>query len=203
MRSDPVFLMRHQRIEKKQHSGVGPVFAKVVLHPHPCRSQAFYAATTLAPGAAFFQAPPGHGHAPRSWSDLITLKNELTKDPVLLEQYYRIREKCFRRELGIADFYGSEDARDRRSDILVARVGGRCIGGTRITGRHPQSLHPCRAPRTPKKDWIVAALPGLRLAENSFCQWVRLAGARKYRTPEVLRHYCSAMIEASRALGYA
>ncbi|MBP9034269.1 MAG: hypothetical protein KBG29_10285 [Pseudomonadales bacterium] len=28
MRSDPVFLMRHQRIEKKQHSGVGPVFAK-------------------------------------------------------------------------------------------------------------------------------------------------------------------------------
>ncbi len=131
----------------------------------------------------------------------MTLKYELTKDPALLEQYYRIREKCFRRELGIADFDGSEDARDRRSDILVARVGGRCIGGTRITGRHPQSLHP--VPLEDEGLDLVAALPGLRLAENSFCQWGRLAVAPEYRTPEVLRRYCSAMIEASRALGYA
>jgi hypothetical protein len=129
------------------------------------------------------------------------LKYELTKDPVLLEQYYRIREKCFRRELGIEDFDGSEDARDRRSHILIARVGSRCIAGTRITGRHPASLHP--VPLEDEGLDLVAALPGLCLAENAFCQWSRLAVAPEYRTPEVLRHYCNAMIEASRALGYA
>jgi hypothetical protein len=49
---------------------------------------------------------------------------------------------------------------------------------------------------------LVAALPELRLAESSFCQWGRLALAPEYRTPEALRGYCSAMIEVSRALGY-
>jgi hypothetical protein len=130
----------------------------------------------------------------------MTLKYELTKDPTLLEQYYRIREMCFRRELGIEDFDGSEDARDRRSHILIARVGNRCIGGTRITGRHPGSLHP--VPVEEEGLDLVAELPGLRLAESSFCQWGRLALDPAYRTPDVLRRYCNAMIDASRALGY-
>jgi len=131
----------------------------------------------------------------------MTLECELTTEPALLEQYYRIRENCFRRELGIEGFDGSEDARDRRSHILVARVGGRCIGGTRITGRHPGSLHP--VPLEEEGLDLVSALPGLRLAQSSFCQWGRLALDPEYRTPEVLRRYCSAMIEASRGLGYA
>jgi hypothetical protein len=131
----------------------------------------------------------------------MTLTYELTNDPSLLGQYYRIRERCFRRELGIEDFDGSEDARDRRSDILVARVGSRCIGGTRITGRHPESLHP--VPVEEEGLDLVTALPDLRLAERSFCQWGRLALDPEYRTHEVLRRYCNAIIEASRALGYA
>ena len=130
----------------------------------------------------------------------MTLTYELTKDPALLEQYYRIRERCFRRELGIADFDGSEDARDRRSHILVARDGNRCIGGTRITGRQPESLHP--VPLQEEGLDLVAALPGLRLAQTSFCQWGRLALDPEYRTTRVLRQYCNAMIEASRALGF-
>ena len=131
----------------------------------------------------------------------MTLKYELTREPALLEQYYRIREKCFRRELGIEDFDGSEDARDRRSDILIARVGNRCVGGTRITGPHPESLHPL--PLEEEGLDLGAALPELRLAQSSLCQWGRLALDPAYRTPEMLRRYCNAMIEASRALGYA
>ena len=50
---------------------------------------------------------------------------------------------------------------------------------------------------------LKAALPGPRLAETSFCQWGRLALDPAYRTPEMLRRYCNAMIEASRELGYA
>jgi len=46
---------------------------------------------------------------------------------------------------------------------------------------------------------LKAALPGPRLAETSFCQWGRLALDPAYRTPEVLRRYCNAMIAASRA----
>lgn len=130
----------------------------------------------------------------------MTLKHELTKDPALLEQYYRIRETCFRRELGIADFDGSEDARDRRSQILIARDGKRCIGGTRITGHHPGSLHP--VPLQEEGFDLVAALPGLRLAQTAFCQWGRLALDPEYRTTRVLRQYCNAMIDASRTLGF-
>lgn len=74
------------------------------------------------------------------------------------------------------------------------------MGGTRITGRHPRSRH--RVPLEEEGLDLVAVLPELRLAENSFCQWIRLALEPEYRTAEVLRRYCNAMVEASRALGY-
>ena len=60
-----------------------------------------------------------------------------SRDPALLEQYYQLRQTCFRKELGIPDFDGSEDELDRQSSILLAIQDGRCIGGARISPHVP------------------------------------------------------------------
>ena len=45
---------------------------------------------------------------------------KLTQDPHLLGQYYALREQCFREELGLPDFDGSEEECDRKGQILLA-----------------------------------------------------------------------------------
>ena len=42
------------------------------------------------------------------------IKYEVTRDPRLLEQYYDLREVCFRKELSISDFDGAEEEQDRQ-----------------------------------------------------------------------------------------
>ena len=42
------------------------------------------------------------------------IKYEVTRDPRLLEQYYDLREECFRKELSIPDFDGAEEEQDRQ-----------------------------------------------------------------------------------------
>ena len=64
---------------------------------------------------------------------------ELCQDPQLLQQYYQLRQDCFRRELGLPDFDGSEDESDRKGQILIARIGDRCVGGARIAPGSPVS----------------------------------------------------------------
>jgi len=125
---------------------------------------------------------------------------EITRDPDLLGQYYRIREASFRRDLGLPDFDGSEDERDRSSHILVARYGGRCIGGTRISGRHPGQTLPL--PMEEQGLDLHASFPQLRLWENAYCQWSRYVVDPEFRTTAVLRQFSNAGIDASRALGY-
>ena len=57
---------------------------------------------------------------------------------MLLEQYYDLREKCFRKELGLPDFDGGEDERDLQGEIVIARQGDRCVGGARIANGSPR-----------------------------------------------------------------
>ena len=131
----------------------------------------------------------------------MALSYELTRDPAQLEQYYSIREECFRRELGLGSFDGSEDVHDRRSHILIARDGDRCVGGVRLTGRAPQTS--VLLPLEEAGFDLDRALPELRLNQASCCQWSRFALAHEYRSIETLLQYCSAMIETSRRLGHS
>jgi len=131
----------------------------------------------------------------------MSLQFEITTDRQLLKQYFLIRERCFREELGLSGFDGSEDGWDRRSSILVAREGATVVGGMRITGRHPHL--PQLLPIEDEGLTLQQVLPQLELSHHAYCQWSRLAILPDYRTTGTLRQFCAEMIDTSRELGYA
>jgi hypothetical protein len=130
----------------------------------------------------------------------MSLRYEISTDTWLLQQYYRMREAYFRTELGLADFRGEQDALDLRSDLLIARDGNRCAGGTRITGRSPRRPHP--VPIEELGFDLAEAVPEIGLSEAAYCQWSRAAIDPDYRTTDMIRDYFCALIETSRSLGY-
>lgn len=116
----------------------------------------------------------------------MSIQFELTDDPHLLKQYYQLRERCFRRELGLPDFDGGEDENDRQGMILIAREGDRCVGGARISSSHA----------------VSGQLDGLALAEIDCCIWERFVIDPAVRTLQLVRDFCAELIEASRRFGY-
>lgn len=111
---------------------------------------------------------------------------ELCQDPDLLDQYYALRQRCFRAELGIGDFDGSEDEQDRSAQILIAHQDGICIGGARIASGQTAHSH--------------AQL--LNLANQTCCSWERLVFEPAARNTQLLRDFCEQLIWISKHLGY-
>ena len=60
---------------------------------------------------------------------------EFTTDWGLLNQYYRVREKMYRKIHNTSKFTGKEDSHDKIAHILIARRGKLCIGGCRLIVR--------------------------------------------------------------------
>lgn len=117
--------------------------------------------------------------------------------------YYRIRERCYRESHGFEDFDGSETAWDRRSHLLIALDGERCIGGVRINGCSTSGEAPY--PAIPLEDCGVELpelLPELRLGEEAYCEPTRLAITPRYRCPAVISSFTWAIVQQSRALAY-
>lgn len=63
---------------------------------------------------------------------------EFTRDPGLLQQYYNIRARAYRDELGSADYPSTETEQDRSAHIMVVRMGNFCVGGARIHVKSPR-----------------------------------------------------------------
>lgn len=55
-----------------------------------------------------------------------------TKDPQLLEQYYGLRERSYRSDLGFEKYNGCESDFDKRGDIMVATQNSKVVAGARI-----------------------------------------------------------------------
>jgi len=118
----------------------------------------------------------------------------------MLEQYYWLREECFRKELGLQAFDGAEDKYDQNGKILIVRDGNTCVGGVRITGcsLFGQSLMPLEQ----KGLNISQMLPRLSLPLAPYCQWERLVLRPEYRGIDMLRGICKALIRGCASLGY-
>lgn len=125
---------------------------------------------------------------------------EFTKCESMLEQYYWLREECFRRELGVQDFNGAEDEHDQNGKILIVRDGQTCVGGVRITGcsLFGQSLMPLEQHGLD----ISQLLPQLSLPLAPYCQWERLVLRPEYRGIDMLKGVCKALIRGCASLGY-
>ena len=111
---------------------------------------------------------------------------ELCEDARLLDQYYQLREKCFRRELGIPDFDGSEEYQDRRGQIVLAHKDGKCIGGARISSYVP----------------MREELNRLDLHPHRCCIWERFVVDPAARSLRMVQQFVDEMIQASRDAGY-
>lgn len=111
---------------------------------------------------------------------------EVTRDPDLLDQYYRLRERCFRKELKAHSFDGSEEAEDRSGHILVARSGEALVAGIRIAPACPDSAIPIE----------------LAADSQSICIWERLVCHPEQRSAQVSRDFLRQLIHHCRRLGY-
>lgn len=61
---------------------------------------------------------------------------EYTADKDLLDQYYQLREDCYKQEWGLSVFSGVEDEHDKQGHILIVREGDKVIGGGRVVFRY-------------------------------------------------------------------
>ena len=116
----------------------------------------------------------------------MSIEFKLTRDPQLLEQYYALREQCFREELGIPDFDGSEEKEDRQGRILLAIQNGRCIGGARIS---PTVT-------------LQSQIQQLELTQGPCCMWERFVFDPAVRTVQLIREYIAHLITVTRDAGY-
>lgn len=118
---------------------------------------------------------------------------EITSDSNLLKEYYAVREKCYRQELALLSFDGSEEASDLQGHIFVVRKDTHCLGGTRILGK-PYSVLASQSFSEVRRQ--------LSLEPGKSCVWERLAVLKDYRMKFSQFDFCRHLVNASRALGY-
>jgi hypothetical protein len=116
----------------------------------------------------------------------MSIEFKLTRDPRLLEQYYALREQCFREELGLPDFDGSEDAHDRQGHIVLAIQDGRCIGGVRISPNVS----------------LQSQIQQLGLKRETCCMWERFVFDPAVRTVQLIRDFFIHLVEVTREVGF-
>jgi len=104
----------------------------------------------------------------------------------MLQQYYELRQQCYRDELGLPDFDGSEEEQDRKGQILLAVQDGRCIGGARISTTVV----------------LQSQIQQLQLTQNTCCMWERLVFDPAVRTVQMMRDFCAQLIQYSLEAGY-
>jgi hypothetical protein len=132
---------------------------------------------------------------------LMQLSFELTSHPLLLKNYYRIRESCFRKDLGLVEFNGGEDIFDRNGLTLVIKDGHHCVGGLRLTGNKEHG--PGFLPVEQGGFSLKASCHELLAGDVNYCQWSRLVIAPEYRNKVDLVMLVDKMIGIAGSLGYS
>jgi hypothetical protein len=64
--------------------------------------------------------------------DLSLVKVGFTKNPKWLHQYYALRERVYRKQLGFESYEGGETSYDRAGKIIVAILDGKVVAGVRV-----------------------------------------------------------------------
>ncbi|WP_372739350.1 hypothetical protein [Neptunomonas sp.] len=125
---------------------------------------------------------------------------ELSNDPLLLSQYYEIREACFRAELGLSLFDGGEDEHDVPGQILIIREGNVCLGGVRVSGCSPGDAG--RLPVESSDFQLRDVCSDFMFESDGYCQWSRLAIRPECRNRVDVLRLCERLIETALELGY-
>jgi len=136
--------------------------------------------------ATIAEMPRRWHHTQHTGDDILSIEFKVSNDSNVLEQYYSLRERCFRQDLGLTSFDGSEEEHDRQGHILLAMDKGKCIGGARIS---PHIT-------------LTSQLELLGLDEGGCCMWERFAIDPAVRTVYLVREFLAHMIRVSRENGF-
>lgn len=115
------------------------------------------------------------------------LQFQLSEDSQQLDQYYQLRERCFREELGLDQFDGSEEEGDLTSQVFLAVEDGQCRGGVRIS---PHAT-------------LQSQMDALKIDGESCCMWERFAIDPAARTVDFFLQFCGHLVDATRDCGFA
>ncbi len=116
----------------------------------------------------------------------MSIQFKVSGDARLLAQYYALRERCFRQELGLVGFDGSEDEQDRQGLIMLALRDGQCVGGARISAHIT----------------LTSQLDLLDLDQSTCCMWERFAIDPKVRSVYLVREFVAHLIQTSLDHGF-
>lgn len=120
------------------------------------------------------------------WVTILPIEFTVRRDTQALQQYYSLRERCYRQELQLAAFDGSEDEQDRKGLILLILSNGHCVGGARIS---PQVT-------------LASQLELVTLNHGTCCMWERLVIDPTVRTVYLVREFVVHLINATRDNGF-
>jgi hypothetical protein len=133
------------------------------------------------------------------------LSFEVTEDPVVLNRYYKIREYCFRKDLGLEDFDGGEDIFDCAGVVLAFFDGDLCIGGVRLNGdsrrldKNPGLMLPVEHAFSDRRSRFSLQSELSDIIEDAaYCQWSRLVIMPEYRNRVNLALLLEKMITVAR-----
>ncbi len=104
---------------------------------------------------------------------------EYTRNPDLLEQYFRLREDCYRKDWNLAVFSGAEDEHDQQGHILIVRQGDKVIGGGRVVFRY--NFSPLKLPMETDSFLLHQQVPEMGKGEKLIGEIGRIAVLPEYR----------------------
>lgn len=125
-----------------------------------------------------------------------------TKDQYLLDQYYAVRERCYRKvKDGPKNFNGQQDNYDLIGDILVITYKDIVIGGVRIVSKTVNNK--IKLPLEGDGFNIHTELTNLNLEKKSYCEYGRLAILHPFRCTFLLDKVVEDLVTYSIAKGYS
>jgi hypothetical protein len=122
---------------------------------------------------------------------------EFTRDPALLQQYYRIRAKEYKAVHGV-DMPAIESEDDRGGHILVARMENFCVGGMRLNVKTPRKLE--LLPMEVDGFMLEKHFPYLRYKQMRYCQASGFALLHEFHGGEVSRVMIERILQKAHAL---
>ncbi|MBL0319319.1 MAG: GNAT family N-acetyltransferase [Alphaproteobacteria bacterium] len=108
---------------------------------------------------------------------------EITDNQDFINQYFVLREQCYKQDLGLKNFSGGCDAFDNKGTIAIARLGHIVIGGSRLV----VSLinNPCILPLEEDGFMVKDLFPELELNRHGYFEIGRTVVAPNYRHTDI------------------
>jgi hypothetical protein len=128
----------------------------------------------------------------------------LTKDQSLLNQYYKLREKCYREDNGWTDYDGSENISDKIGRIVVAVKDEKVVGGMRLLMSDQMEEAKIKSPNEEPEEGFTYKILLEKIGMNvsvPYSEISAIAVAKECRDREVTKKMFDVLTKTSESYG--